>query len=131
MVDTKQPFLGAILKGAAGKVATAVVTAAVQKAAGAPEVPIPAQTNAAVVDALAAGIEAKTITIVPVKSGWFSKINWTAALGPVASGIAAFLAGFGLDLTSEQIIGVVIGVQTLQSILTWVFRTFFNKTANA
>ena len=61
---------------------------------------------------------------VEVKSTWYSKINWTAMVGPAVS-IAAF---FGLNLSADDLAKVVIGVQAVQSIVTMIWKTFFTTT---
>lgn len=54
-----------------------------------------------------------------------SKINWTSLAGPAAS----LLAAYGLNLSAEQIISAVIGVQAVQSVFTIIFRTWFTGNA--
>ena len=71
------------------------------------------------------------VAVVPVKSGWRSKINLTQLAGPAASTIAVFLGFFGLNLTPDQIIGLVMAIQTLQSVITWIFRQWFSKSVTA
>jgi hypothetical protein len=50
-----------------------------------------------------------------------SKINWTQAVAFLAS----MAAIFGFDLPPELQATTVVAIQALQSILTWVFRTWF------
>ena len=68
---------------------------------------------------------------VPVKSGWASKINWTQVAGPGASTIAVLLGFFGLDLKPDAIIGLIMAIQTIQSIVTWIIRQWFPSSVTA
>ena len=56
-----------------------------------------------VAQAVADAVRSDKIAVVPVKSGWASKINWTQVAGPGASTIAVLLGFFGLNLTADQI----------------------------
>ncbi len=71
------------------------------------------------------------IAIVQVKSSWASKINWAQVAGPAASTLAVLLSFFGLNLTPEQILGVVFAIQTIQSVATWIIRTWFTSSVTA
>lgn len=63
---------------------------------------------------------------VPVKSAWYSKINWTQA-GAAAT---ALIVAFGIDIPEEQKANV-LGVLTVgQGILTWIFRTWYNGSVS-
>ena len=64
---------------------------------------------------------------VLVKSGLLSKINWVSFSGPLVSIAAA--AGF--DLSLEQAGGVILSVQVVQSLVTWVIRQWFTKSVTA
>jgi hypothetical protein len=59
-----------------------------------------------------------------VKSAWFSKINWTQAIGLLAS----VLVVFGIDLTVEVQLALVGAIQGAVAVLTWVLKTFFTST---
>jgi hypothetical protein len=68
---------------------------------------------------------APTEAFVPVKSAWLSKINWTQLAGPAVS----LLALFGIkDVTPEQMGAIIVGIQTLQSVLTGIIKTFYTGT---
>ncbi len=84
-----------------------------------------------VAQAVADAVHDDKIAIVPVKSGWASKINWTQVAGPGASTIAVLLGFFGLNLTADQIIGLVMAIQTIQSVVTWVIRQWFTSSVTA
>ena len=90
-----------------------------------PDVPIAKEhvgaAAAKVTDAVAVHAAAAGLTVVPVKSGWISKINWVQFAGPACS----LLAAFGLDLKPDALVGLVVAVQTVQSIVTWIMRTWF------
>lgn len=59
-----------------------------------------------------------------VKSAWLSKINWTQALGVLAS----ILAVFGFNLDAQTQLAVVGAIQGVVAGVTWVMRTFFTKS---
>ena len=90
-----------------------------------PDVPLAKEhvgaVAAKVVDAVAAQAEAGGLTLVPIKSGWASKINWVQLAGPACS----LLAAFGLNLAPDQLVGFVVAVQSVQSVVTWILRTWF------
>lgn len=65
--------------------------------------------------------------VVPTKSSWMSKINWVQFGAPLISGILAYVA----DMPPDKVIGGVIGVQVIQSVLTWVMRTWFTNAITA
>lgn len=63
--------------------------------------------------------------VVPVKSAFLSKINWTQVVGPAA----AVLAFFGVkDVTADQLAAIIIGIQSLQSVVTVIIKTFYTGT---
>lgn len=62
--------------------------------------------------------------IVETKSAWASKINWTQAVSLVAT----ILAVKGVNLDPDTQIAVVMTIQGIQAIVTWVFRTWFTTT---
>jgi len=62
--------------------------------------------------------------VVPVKSAWLSKINWTQGI----AALAMLLTFFGIELdanTQSQMLAGIIGVQ---AVLTWAMKTFFTST---
>ncbi len=65
-----------------------------------------------------------TIVTVPVQSAWYSKINWTQAIGLAISGATA-LSGI---LPPQYGVPVALGVQAAQSVATWYFKTFATTT---
>lgn len=73
------------------------------------------------------GIPAGSLTTVPVRSPVTSKINWTQIVG-----MAAMLGSyFGLTLTSDQIAATVVAIGVVQSVVTFVIRTWFTKSVTS
>jgi hypothetical protein len=67
-----------------------------------------------------------TVT-VPVKSSWYSKINWTQAIGVLASvGVI-----FGVEITPETQVQILGGIQVVQAAVTYILRTWFTKDVTA
>lgn len=64
--------------------------------------------------------------LVPIVSAWYSKINWTQA-GAAAT---AIIVAAGIDIPDNVKAEVLTGLTIAQSILTWVFRTWFNGSVN-
>jgi hypothetical protein len=64
--------------------------------------------------------------VVPVKSAWYSKINWTAAISALSS-LAITLAA-GLPAEQAAIVLTVINLATNGA--TWAFRTFGNASVS-
>lgn len=63
---------------------------------------------------------------VEVKSAWLSKINWTQAVSLAAT----LLAIKGINLDAETQVAVIATIQGGQSVATWAFRTFFNRSVS-
>lgn len=63
---------------------------------------------------------------VPVRTAWASKINWTQAVSLLATLLA--LRGFSLDADTQ--VAIIATIQGVQTVATWVFRTFFNKSVS-
>ena len=118
-----------VVMGAAmhGNAVAGMVGAIVAETLQHPDVPMAKEhvgaATAKVMDAVAARAEAGGLTVVPVKSGWVSKINWVQFAGPVCS----LLAAFGLALKPDELVGLVVAVQTVQSVATWIIRTWFTR----
>ncbi len=91
-----------------------------------PSVPAPQATSAAH-EIVKAVEESKDIAIVQVKSAWTSKINWVQAAGLVASAAAYF----GLQLTADQVLGVIAAIQTVTAVVTWVVKTWFSNSVTS
>ncbi len=84
-------------------------------------------TQKKVAQAVADAVHDSRIAVVPVKSGWLSKINWLQLAGPVAT----IATAFGLTLTGDQIIAVFVVGQMAQSLLTFVIKTWFTSSVTA
>lgn len=61
---------------------------------------------------------------VDVKSAWTSKINITQVLAM----LAMLLSVFGLDIDAKTQADILAGIIAVQSVVSWVLRTFFTKT---
>jgi len=66
---------------------------------------------------------ADTVT-VDVKSAWYSKINWTQAIGVVASVAAVF----GLNLDASTQVAIIGAIQGIVAVVTWALKTFGTTT---
>lgn len=64
------------------------------------------------------------VATVPVKSAWFSKINFAQ----VVAVLATVLTFFGLDLPAETQAQILAAIASVTAVITWVLRTFFNRT---
>ena len=64
-------------------------------------------------------METKTET----KASFASKINWTQGLALAAS----ILVVFGIELPTEIQLAIVAVIQGVQSVFTWIMRTWFTK----
>lgn len=64
------------------------------------------------------------LATVEVKSAWASKVNWTQA---IAAG-AMILAYFGINLDANTQAAVLALIVALQSITTFVIKTWFSPT---
>ena len=66
-----------------------------------------------------------TDTIVaPIKSAWASKINWAQA----GSAASMLVTTFGLDIPDKYKATALAVVITVQSIATWIMRTWFTTS---
>jgi hypothetical protein len=64
--------------------------------------------------------------LVPVKTAWASKINWTQAVSLAAT----LLALKGINLDTDTQVAVVATIQGATAVVTWVLRTWFNGTVS-
>jgi len=64
---------------------------------------------------------------VETKSAWTSKINWTQAIGLLASSLV-FITGGKINLSFEEQAMLVTAIQAVQSVVTWVLKTWFTPT---
>jgi len=68
-----------------------------------------------------------SITTAEVKSAWYSKINWTQAVGMVATALA-LATGNKYQLPGDVQVSIVAGIQGAVAVATWIMRTWFNPT---
>ncbi len=68
-----------------------------------------------------------TVAQVEVQSAWASKINWTQAIGILAS-ILAVVSSHKYEIPVETQLSLVAGIQGVQAVVTWIIKTWFNKT---
>lgn len=64
---------------------------------------------------------------VETKSPWYSKVNWTQVVGIGATALTIVSAG-NFDIPAEQQVAIVAGIQSVQSLATWIFKTYYTKT---
>lgn len=74
--------------------------------------------------------EAGETTRVEVKSAWTSKINWTQAVG-VAASVLTVVTGSKFNIPADQQLVIVGIIQGVQSLVTWVVKTWFTNTVTA
>jgi hypothetical protein len=65
--------------------------------------------------------------VVPVKSAWLSKINWTQAVASIAM-VLALVTGNAISLTADQQGAVVVVIGVIGNIATFIFKTWFTKS---
>jgi hypothetical protein len=64
---------------------------------------------------------------VQTKSAWLSKINWTQAVA-IGASVLVIATGGKVDIPLEQQLQIVAGIQAVQGLTTWVFKTWFTPT---
>lgn len=68
-----------------------------------------------------------TVAQVDVQSAWASKINWTQAIG-IGASLLVFTTGGKVNIPIEVQGEIVLGIQAVQSLASWVLKTWFTKT---
>jgi len=68
-----------------------------------------------------------TVAQVDVKSAWLSKINWTQAIGILAS-VITVVSGNKYEIPVSTQLDIVAAIQGIQGVASWVFKTWFSKT---
>lgn len=68
-----------------------------------------------------------TTVTVETKSAWASKINWTQAVGGAAM-VLTFVSGGKVGMTADQQAATVVVIGVIQSVMTWVIKTWFTPT---
>ncbi len=64
------------------------------------------------------------VATVPVKSAFWSKINWTQIISVVASVLAFFGVGVPEELKEE----IAVAITSVTAVVTIILRTYFNRT---
>lgn len=67
------------------------------------------------------------VVVVPVKSAWLSKINWTQAVSGFAM-ILGFVTGNAVSLTADQQGALIVVIGLIGNIVTFVMKTWFTKS---
>ncbi|MFZ3308924.1 MAG: hypothetical protein WBD53_08075 [Xanthobacteraceae bacterium] len=65
--------------------------------------------------------------MVPTKSAWLSKINWTQGVSSVAM-VLTLVSGGKLNLTADQQVAIVVTIGIVGDVATWVIKTWFTPT---
>lgn len=63
--------------------------------------------------------------VVDVKSAWLSTINWTQAVGVLAS----ILVVFGIEMDANTQVAVVASINGVMALVTWALKTFSKPSA--
>lgn len=69
-------------------------------------------------------LEAGDQVTVPVESAWWSKINWTAAIGGT-SAVLVWFFGSQAGIPQEVQTGIVSAIGGVMGAIVWVQRTWF------
>lgn len=67
------------------------------------------------------------VATVPIKSPAASVVNWTQ----IGSMIASVAVYFGLELSSEDVATILLGINALVGVITVIRHTFFEKSVLA
>jgi hypothetical protein len=70
---------------------------------------------------------APTTVAVATQSAWLSKINWTQAIGILAS-VLVLTTGGKVNIPPEVQVGIATAIQAATGVATWIFKTWFTKT---
>lgn len=65
--------------------------------------------------------------MVPTKSAWLSKINWTQGVSSLAM-VLTLVSGGKLNLTADQQTAIIVTIGVVGDIATWVIKTWFTPT---
>lgn len=64
-----------------------------------------------------------TTATVDVRSSWFSKVNWTQAVG-IGASLVVLATGGKVNIPLTQQGEIIAAIQALQGVVTWALRTF-------
>lgn len=65
--------------------------------------------------------------LVPTKSAWLSKINWTQGVSSFAM-VLTLVSGGKLNLTADQQVSIVVTIGVVGDVATYVIKTWFTPT---
>lgn len=65
--------------------------------------------------------------MVPTKSAWLSKINWTQGVSSFAM-LLTLVSGGKLNLTADQQTAMIVTIGVVGDVATWVIKTWFTPT---
>jgi len=65
--------------------------------------------------------------VVPVQSGWWSKINWTQLVAG-ASMLVAFITGNKLQLDAQTQSAIILVIGFIGQFVTFIMKQYFTKT---
>ena len=65
--------------------------------------------------------------IVPTKSAWLSKINWTQGVSSAAM-VLTLVSGGKLNLSADQQTAIIVTIGVVGDVSTWVIKTWFTPT---
>lgn len=68
-----------------------------------------------------------TSVMVPTKSAWLSKINWTQGVSSFAM-VLTLISGGKLNLSADQQTAIVVTIGVAGDIVTYVIKTWFTPT---
>jgi hypothetical protein len=68
-----------------------------------------------------------TTAVVNVTSGWWSKINWTQAVGFICT-MLAIVVGHGFEVSADGQLAIVAAIQAVQAVVTVILKTYFTTT---
>lgn len=108
-----------------GSILSAVLPSIVREVLNRDDVPVKAQDVSTVTTRVVSAIEANpTVAVVPVKSSFASKINWTAFV----MGILTLGTAFGLPIDDGLKVKLVAVIVPLGSALIVVIKTFYTRS---
>lgn len=67
------------------------------------------------------------VAVVPVKSAWASKVNWTQAISMVAM-VASYFTGGKINLTPDQQTALAVAIGVVTNVVTIIIKSYFTPT---
>lgn len=65
--------------------------------------------------------------MVPTKSAWLSKINWTQGVSSFAM-VLTLVSGGKLNLSADQQAAIIVTIGVVGDVATYVIKTWFTPT---